>query len=474
MAHIVTCVQCKQRFDRDKVPFVQVANRRYAHKECSEQENLRLFKEEADKIDLDTYMVIKDITLEARFVEDSFLVKTMSNIDGGTYTLINESKQSNSSIELNATANSGYKFDGWYINDKLISASNFTYTTPKSDVLIMAKFSPIMHDINYHIPTGAINPNQTQINEFDSFELKNASLTGYSFAGWFKEDAFENEVTNYDYNVGDLYGKFVVNTYKLTLNTSIMYTVTFDYNYEGSLSLIKHLVSGETLEYFEPTREGYIFYGWHLDEECENRYNFNSLITSDLHLYAGWKAGYYGSKIVPINYPYSTQYPTYYLFRMYNSGSAGSTTIERFHVVALEGGTHYVYYYRTDTLSPSIRVTNVTKGRTISSDSISTSVKSISFTCDPGDIIELYFSLSSQGNYYVHISFSGFKEFVSSSKASSTVEQQVKYGSTIDFKDPIKPGYKFVGWYDNKGNYFGSKIYNVASDLTLYAKWEEE
>lgn len=57
MAHIVTCVYCKQRFDRDKVPFVQVANRRYAHQECSEQENLRLFKEEADKIDLDTYIM---------------------------------------------------------------------------------------------------------------------------------------------------------------------------------------------------------------------------------------------------------------------------------------------------------------------------------------------------------------------------------------------------------------------------------
>ena len=68
----------------------------------------------------------------------------------------------------------------------------------------------------------------------------------------------------------------------------------------------------------------------------------------------------------------------------------------------------------------------------------------------------------------------GFSNIVSTSKCVSTIEQQVKYGSTIDFKDPIKLGYKFVGWYDNKGNYFGSKIYNVASDLVLYAKWEEE
>lgn len=57
MAHIVTCVYCKKKFDRDKIPFVQVSPRRYAHKECSEQENQRLFKEEADKIALENYII---------------------------------------------------------------------------------------------------------------------------------------------------------------------------------------------------------------------------------------------------------------------------------------------------------------------------------------------------------------------------------------------------------------------------------
>ena len=46
MAHIVTCIYCKKKFDRDKYPFVQISTRRYAHKECSEQENSRLKQEE--------------------------------------------------------------------------------------------------------------------------------------------------------------------------------------------------------------------------------------------------------------------------------------------------------------------------------------------------------------------------------------------------------------------------------------------
>lgn len=57
MSHIVTCVYCKKKFDRDKVPFVQISPRRYAHKECSEQEDKRLFKEEADKIALENYII---------------------------------------------------------------------------------------------------------------------------------------------------------------------------------------------------------------------------------------------------------------------------------------------------------------------------------------------------------------------------------------------------------------------------------
>ena len=57
MAHIVTCVYCKKRFDRDKLPFVQVSQRRYAHQECSLTEDQKKDKEEQDKIDLENYIL---------------------------------------------------------------------------------------------------------------------------------------------------------------------------------------------------------------------------------------------------------------------------------------------------------------------------------------------------------------------------------------------------------------------------------
>lgn len=57
MAHIVTCVYCKQRFDRDKFPFIQVSARRYAHQECSLTEEQKKSKEEQDKEALEQYIM---------------------------------------------------------------------------------------------------------------------------------------------------------------------------------------------------------------------------------------------------------------------------------------------------------------------------------------------------------------------------------------------------------------------------------
>lgn len=57
MAHIVTCIHCKKKFDRDKFPYVQVSPRRYAHKECSMTEDEKLAQQEKDKIELENYIM---------------------------------------------------------------------------------------------------------------------------------------------------------------------------------------------------------------------------------------------------------------------------------------------------------------------------------------------------------------------------------------------------------------------------------
>ena len=56
-AHYVTCVYCKERFNRDIEPTVQISARRYAHKECAEKFHIEKTQEEKDLEALENYIM---------------------------------------------------------------------------------------------------------------------------------------------------------------------------------------------------------------------------------------------------------------------------------------------------------------------------------------------------------------------------------------------------------------------------------
>ena len=57
ISHKVKCYYCGQIFDRDKVPFIQVSKRRYAHKECSMSEDEKKLQENKDREELYDYIM---------------------------------------------------------------------------------------------------------------------------------------------------------------------------------------------------------------------------------------------------------------------------------------------------------------------------------------------------------------------------------------------------------------------------------
>ena len=56
MARKCKCVYCKAEFDRDKLPYVQVANLRYAHKECAERNQVQKSQQEVEYDNLVNYI----------------------------------------------------------------------------------------------------------------------------------------------------------------------------------------------------------------------------------------------------------------------------------------------------------------------------------------------------------------------------------------------------------------------------------
>ncbi len=109
---------------------------------------------------------------------------------------------------------------------------------------------------------------------------------GYEFDAWYTGATTGNE---YDFSTAvtsdlTLYARWVT-------AGATTYTVTFDYNYYGGLvSEVTQTVEENTTvsKIDDPTRTGYDFTGWYTDEDATTEFNFETLITEDTTIYAGW------------------------------------------------------------------------------------------------------------------------------------------------------------------------------------------
>src|SRR5690606_9008695 len=103
---------------------------------------------------------------------------------------------------------------------------------------------------------------------------------GYTLEGWYMDSAYKLQYNFLSLVKGDftLYAKWKINSY----------TVSYESN-DGSA------VVSETVDYkltattpVPPLRNGHTFDGWYTDSEFKTQYNFSSLVTADVQLYAKW------------------------------------------------------------------------------------------------------------------------------------------------------------------------------------------
>ena len=314
-----------------------------------------------------------------------------------------------------------------------------------------------------------------------SFRLPTPTKTGYNFLGWYNGDS---QVTSgywtTDSNV-TLKAKWEAKEYYLTLNnTSAQLKITWDYNYSGSTPLINTYSNGDTVSYWiVASRTGYVNTGWYTDAECTTKFNFDSEITSDITLYAGWvempQIGYSTYQINPVDYSNSKSY-----LEMYPN----STNKYYVYFVANETGTHKIYYvsgYYYDGYYLTIK--NITTGTTVIADTYvdNTSYSYYSVDCTAGDVICIgvycdYYDYA-QANFY----FEGFVVNTDGSKISSSQVSYhewksssvtYKYGDEFTLPTLTKKGSTFLGWFDANDNKVESGVWNFDDDITLTPKFE--
>ncbi len=191
--------------------------------------------------------------------------------------------------EINAAQE---RFVGWYTDEACTQPASFPMSAVRAThlyPLVVPMTSCVQtFDLNYE---GAPAP-VTQYYEEDTLVNLPAFSPvreGYAFGGWYLEPSCVNAVSATDTNALVITSD---RTFYAKWTAVESFTVTFDYNYENSPAGQQVTVaSGDTVTppVFAPSREGYVFAGWYIDEAGEYAADFTQAVEYDTVFYASWK-----------------------------------------------------------------------------------------------------------------------------------------------------------------------------------------
>ena len=165
----------------------------------------------------------------------------------------------------------GYIFRGWYFNDVLYNFSEPLMTNLTLVALWDLNSFNVVFDYGY----GGLSD---MVEVFEGEKLTkpvDPTKPGSNFLGWYLNDEL------YDFDLPVMEGFML--TAKWGLKNEV--NVTFNYGYDNVKEIVRVLIGNVLNEPVEPTREGYNFFGWYLDDEP---FDFNSEINDDITLYAKW------------------------------------------------------------------------------------------------------------------------------------------------------------------------------------------
>lgn len=413
-----------------------------------------------------TWKYSTNLNLVAKWSLNSYSITYYLN--GGKADNPSSYNVNTSTFSLNDPEKIGYKFAGWSTSTNGTKYMNITIEKGcTGSKTYYANWEVIPYNISYHLDSGKNNVNNpTNYTVEDMFHLKDATKEGYTFEGWYNDSNYQTKVTTINKGtIGtlSLYAKFTATIYQIIVNAS-SFSVVFMLN-DGTNSVYStQLVSTtSSLKYPSiPTRDGYIFTGWYLDESCTKLYDFAKPIYLDIKLYAGWMQCSYEVKYV-IN-SFSIVLGGSFVFSCLTDGEIKFTL-----------GDNSSSYYRT------VTVKNLTKNTTIFSGKYNRSDLPVSYNTyvDAGDVIFVTSSSLFQTSS-ITMTIKGITLPQDEGKAVNTYQnKKVSYGSAYKLLVRSVEGYKFIGYFDSDGNQYtdeyGNSIfdYNVVGDLILFEKWEK-
>ena len=185
----------------------------------------------------------------------------------------------------------GYKFLGWKLPNGGPDYYDQWGQPVKNSMTLYAEWGQSeTHTVTFTDPEGGTSTASQQVEDGQKAEIPvEPKREGYKFTGWLREDG---RAYDFDQPVKA----------DITLHAgwkAIEYNVTFS-TMGGTPTIPTQKVpyNGKVTDPKQPTREGYRFTGWYTDTACTQKYDFNTIVTRNMSLFAGWEE----IKPTPISY----------------------------------------------------------------------------------------------------------------------------------------------------------------------------
>ena len=303
-------------------------------------------------------------------------------------------------------------FDGWFgqitITEEQREANNLSATTYYFDLTNVGLYiynNATIADFDTYFKT-----------DLNSFEI-DSSITAYLYS---------DPATDYNY-WANFFISFEARPTLIAKWNAILYTITFESNGGSTVdSYVKP--QGETIARPEPTKTGYTFTNWYIDQELTTVYTFSTMPAESFTLYAGYQINSYTINFEKNNGDSSSSITQEYL-----------TSIE-FPELELEGHS-FAGWFTESTFDNEFTQTTI-----------------------PANNLTLYAKWT-RNSYAINLSTDG----------KGILPQIItEYGEVPTApEDPVYDGYLFHGWYTDKTytTPFDFSQPTPAESRTAYAKW---
>ena len=206
---------------------------------------------------------------------------------GGTNV---SSVQTNAEGKINLPTNptkKGFIFVGWYWDQEGKNAFDGNSKITGNTTLYAKWEAEIQYyTVTFNSQGGSAVENRKTDDSGKVSRPNNPFREGFIFVDWYSDTAFMNV---FDFNKVitrniTLYAKWIKEDEGIQY-----YTVTFDSQGGSSVSSATTNADGKVTKPLDPTRKNFIFKGWFTEQSCQNEFDFNSVVTQNMILYAKWE-----------------------------------------------------------------------------------------------------------------------------------------------------------------------------------------